>query len=350
MDPGSAAIAPARVESVETLRGIAALSVAWFHFVFGSQLVPDGWLRSSGSYGWVGVDAFFVISGFVVPLSMFKAGYRFPSDCGRFLLKRGLRLEPSYLVAVLFALVLWHISASMPGFRGTAPDVPLSSILLHIGYLNALFDIPWLNPVFWSLAIEFQFYLLFALVYPIFVQRPLNLRSLALASFCGMAYVSPSILFVFHYSGLFAFGIVTFQRVIGLCRSGEYFAWLLVIAILSLPILAFAEIVTGCVTALFIAFVQMPRWRVFAYLGAVSYSVYLVHVPIGGRVVNLGTRFADTTILQIAVIAGALTATLVMAHVFYLWVETPSRRWSSSIKYLRNSDSAREELERGTPR
>ena len=78
--------------SVESLRGVAALAVAWFHV---TAIHGDSWARSSGHYGWLGVDAFFVISGFVVPYSIART---FPNytirDLPNFVLRRATRLEP----------------------------------------------------------------------------------------------------------------------------------------------------------------------------------------------------------------------------------------------------------------
>ena len=88
-----------RVEILEPLRGLAALAVAWFHFTNATGLLPEGWLRASGRYGWLGVEVFFVISGFIIPYSLFNAGYRFPRHAGRFILKRIVRLDPPYIAA-----------------------------------------------------------------------------------------------------------------------------------------------------------------------------------------------------------------------------------------------------------
>ena len=56
-----------RLQAVEYTRGVAAFMVMWFHFTY---LMPDGVLRASGLYGYLGVEAFFVISGFIIPYAM----------------------------------------------------------------------------------------------------------------------------------------------------------------------------------------------------------------------------------------------------------------------------------------
>jgi peptidoglycan/LPS O-acetylase OafA/YrhL len=77
-----------RVQSVEYLRGLAALAVMWFHFTQGGNFVPDGWIKSSGTYAYLGVEVFFVISGFVIPYSLASAGYVLRRDGLAFFLRR----------------------------------------------------------------------------------------------------------------------------------------------------------------------------------------------------------------------------------------------------------------------
>src|SRR6185295_7492339 len=155
-----------RVEIVEPLRGFAALAVSWYHFTQGGGLMQPGWLKSTGTYGWLGVEVFFVVSGFVIPFAMNRGQYIASADLGTFLLKRIVRLYPPYLFAIALVLVLWYLSAAIPGFRGTPPSVELVPLILHFGYLNSLLGYPWALPVMWSLAIEFQFYVLVAFAYP----------------------------------------------------------------------------------------------------------------------------------------------------------------------------------------
>ena len=78
-----------RISIIEAMRGLAAASVALFHFSVQLDLAA----RDAFFYGWVGVDVFFVISGFVIPLSLYGRGYtiqQFP----QFMMRRLVRLEP----------------------------------------------------------------------------------------------------------------------------------------------------------------------------------------------------------------------------------------------------------------
>ncbi len=62
-----------------------------------------------------------------------------------------------------------------------------------------------------------------------------------------------------------------------------------------------------------------------------SYSLYLVHVSIGGRIVNLAKRFGEGPLYELAIVALALLASLVAALLLHRFVETPAMRASRKI-------------------
>lgn len=324
-----------RLEILELLRGVAALAVAWFHFTIPGQLVAEGSaLWHSGRLGWMGVEVFFVISGFVIPFAMHRGGYRLPRDAGRFLLKRVVRLDPPYLASIALVYLLWWASSLVPWFRGTPPHVQVPQLLAHFGYLNAFIGYPWLNPVFWTLAIEFQFYLIVAVGFPVLVHRSPRVRTFGIAVMAVCAFaVAPTDTLVFRYGAFFALGALTFQRHVGLVQTRRYVLLVLPIALAAALAKTPLAGVVGLATALTIAFVRARRIGPFAWLGSVSYSLYLLHTTIGGRVINLGGRVATTPAARVAVLLAAVAVSLAAAWVFYRLVEQPARRLAASITY-----------------
>lgn len=96
---------PKHIPVLYHLRGLAATSVCLFHFSNGEGgfLNAHDPIKQVGSFGWLGVEAFFVISGFVVPYSLHirsRTSYR-PSDAFDFIGRRLRRLEPPYLACIL---------------------------------------------------------------------------------------------------------------------------------------------------------------------------------------------------------------------------------------------------------
>ena len=99
------------VEVINALRGVAALVVMWFHFTRPSALIPSenssfySILTWSGSWGWMGVEMFFAISGFILPYSMYRSRYQI-RNLFSFLCKRITRLDPPYFASIVLALAL----------------------------------------------------------------------------------------------------------------------------------------------------------------------------------------------------------------------------------------------------
>jgi peptidoglycan/LPS O-acetylase OafA/YrhL len=318
-----------RLHVVDGLRGLAAVAVAWFHFT--NTVPPIGsWLRQSGTYGWLGVEIFFVISGFIIPYSMRASRYQI-GDYGRFLAKRMLRLYPPFAVAVFLMIALDYLGATMPGFRGEPPTHSVFRTVASLTYLASILNVSWVGIVFWSLAIEVQFYLLMGLLFVV-----LNNSRFAIVTMLvmiGSSLLFPSPKYVFHFLPLFAAGSAVFLFCTAqLSRSA--LALILAMAILAvIHAFGWAEAVAVLLSALVILLIHRPVPAPLVMLGAISYSVYLIHVPIGGRIVNLGSRFVHGEGMQLLFALAGLALTLAAGWVFYRLFERSSQRLSSRIKY-----------------
>jgi len=213
-----------QVASLDTLRGMSALAVCWYHFS-GNSLIGAGAIRTSGAYGWLGVYVFFVISGFVIPLALLRGRYSL-SNYRTFLLRRLARLYPPYLASVALGLVLLVAYSIYKG----QPRVNLdfTDLLLHLGLLNDLFGRPWLNSIYWTLAIEIQFYLMVGLLFPLLFSSDPWRRYVGYAAFVLPVFALPSPIFLFHYSFIFLMGILRIQYSSGLLGRLEYLTLLIV--------------------------------------------------------------------------------------------------------------------------
>jgi peptidoglycan/LPS O-acetylase OafA/YrhL len=314
-----------QIFTVEALRGVAALIVTWFHMTNTYSL---GWARYSGFYGWLGVDMFFVISGFIIPYSLHRSQYE-PIYFPRFMLRRLIRLEPPYLVSIALSLILLELGSRTPGFAGAAPSYSLGQVLAHFLYLIPLTSYTWLNVVFWTLAYEFVFYILAGLLWPFLSRRSLLLTALLVAVIQALDIVLRD-----HSTGaalLFFVGICCARKVLKLDSR-----WL-TLAACGVSIIALGWIVepavalVALITALLIAFVDIPRFRILGFLGAISYSLYLLHVPIGGRVVNIGRRFIEGPVQEILLSLVAVAVSIAAAAIFWKYVEEPAKRVSKRV-------------------
>src|SRR4051812_15611660 len=93
-----------RIGSIDLLRALASIAVCWFHLT-GSAGPASRAVKLSGVYGEFGVQAFFVVSGFVIPYSLRRGGYTHRGFF-KFLAKRLVRVDPPYLASIALSLAL----------------------------------------------------------------------------------------------------------------------------------------------------------------------------------------------------------------------------------------------------
>lgn len=161
-----------RLQSIDALRGIAALGVVFYHAVWQSSNVVPGnifrWpvksLQFLSSFGYIGVFLFFVISGFCIHLQWAKArasGQPQSIQFGTFWRRRFRRLYPPYLIAFALFLVMAALTTGINFTHFLVYDVVMHLLMLHNLDPNTCYSI---NGVFWTLAIEEQLYLAYFLL------------------------------------------------------------------------------------------------------------------------------------------------------------------------------------------
>ncbi|HET9159036.1 MAG TPA: acyltransferase [Caulobacteraceae bacterium] len=304
--------------NIEALRGLASLAVCWFHVTSTHSVA---WVKASGAYGWLGVDCFFVISGFVIPYALFRSDYSiggFP----RFMLRRLVRLEPPYLVSIALIVALAYLSAITPGFRGAPPHFTVPQLASHLLYVAPYFHQEWVNIVYWTLAFEFAFYVAAGLSFPFLYKRGLWLTALLVAA--AALLVPSQTSFLEGRVLLFLIGIASMRYFVGRDSLAIYLTCLAGTAGLMVAAGSVPSAIAGVTTGLVITMIKLPRVRLLSGLGALSYSLYLIHVPIGGRVVNLGHRFGQGAAFELFLSLLAVAVCLLVAFVLYRFVEAPA--------------------------
>lgn len=315
-----------RIQNIDSLRGIAAIMVAFFHLANLSDLS-----QSTGDlmhYGYLGVEVFFVISGFILPYSLYVKNYNL-SNYPTFILKRLLRLEPGYLATIACTIAISY------GFFSVLPS--LHRFLLHFGYLNDIFNSMWLVGIFWTLAIEFQFYLFVGLAYKAFTTKNNIVFSLVAVLLLTASLLLSHLQLLPKYLCLFLVGIILFRYMI--LKINKYLFLVSILAALAVvtKLNTIAGGITAGLTALVILFVKIddskPISKVLLFLGTISYSLYLVHWPFGIPMVRQLRHvpiIKDMEILRVFIGVGF---SVFIAWIFYLLVEKPSIKWSNGIKY-----------------
>jgi peptidoglycan/LPS O-acetylase OafA/YrhL len=343
------------ISSIDGLRAVAVLLVLLFHLD----------LQFAHS-GFIGVDAFFVISGFLITRNITQSVERGSFSFLDFYFRRAARLMPAVLTVVLLTLIGGYFFLSSQdynrlGFSSFLSSISLSNIFFwtEAGYFAQASDTkPLLHT--WSLAVEEQFYL----VWPIFLFACLasgrrllviSMAALGLLSFIAAVFfhrenpdmvffLAPFRVFQFAIGGLISFlpawkfrdrlsivGILSVLSLFGLAAAlpDDLSGFQHVVTVMLLPAL-----LTGAF--LFTAKSHVQE-RIFAspilkYLGERSYAIYLAHWPI---IVywNMATDYVLRPVEQ----AGLFVTSVILGELLHQCVEKPFRlaRSSSPARVLR---------------
>ena len=280
----------------------------------------------------MGVHLFFIVSGFVLPYSMYKSGYTLAA-MPRFLWRRVVRIEPPYLISILFVLccMLAKYLYGLPvNYEGG-----ILGVLAQVFYLNGILGLPWINVVYWSLALEFQFYLLIGLAFALIKTQGGYRLAVLLMLIASARLLDQQSVWVLGYLPFFMIGM-------GLCcyrlNKINLGALLLVImyctTLLLYPNGLAASIDTLLTIAIFMVlyFIEtrgLPRWLLFT--GTISYSIYLIHnILVAGLAVfdpfhlGLWVRIALSTV--------TLFISVYVSYLYYQWVEVPFLAKAQKLK------------------
>ncbi|MCX2575913.1 acyltransferase family protein [Pedobacter sandarakinus] len=308
-------LSQSHLNSVDYIRTIASLAVTIFHL--GGKTLPVL------NYGWLGVQMFFVLSGFIICWS-FPKNYQlynfFP-----FFAKRFTRINPPYLASILlFVLIdflLYHHHTNWVNALG------------HFFYVDKFFNQPALNPVYWTLAIEFQFYLLIGLIFPLLNKKWGIWILLAFNFLCLIIPIStPSLL---NFFPLFSLGILAYYIL-----SKKIDGWMLLFMLSLLLIISFYRLqipqtLIGLGAFLLILTPLKPN-RIVAFLAKISFSLYLTHDIIGSNfVVEAGKLVTKTFPNKALIFLGGFAISILTAWIFYILIEKPFIQLSKKISYKR---------------
>jgi peptidoglycan/LPS O-acetylase OafA/YrhL len=158
--------APMGIDAIDGLRALAVGLVVWHHVYVALNGMPGNpalgprWLQDVAGLAFCGVNLFFVLSGFLLFLPYARAilnGRVWPS-LGRFYWRRVLRIVPGYFATLaVLLLVVDRFMLSRQHLR----DVILTALMLHDTNATTFNIIAYqVNVAFWTLAVEWQFYLL----------------------------------------------------------------------------------------------------------------------------------------------------------------------------------------------
>ena len=335
-------------QDIQILRGISVLLVVFYH------------LRIPGfKNGFVGVDVFFVISGYLM------AQLYYPNRKLDFFSRRVKRLLPAYLSTIFLTILIGFLTLIPSDFKQLLNQTRASLFLIPNLYFwsqDSYFTSTQFNPLLnlWSLGVEFQFYLIIPVIASIFMKSKKNFLFLCLISITScfaVLTISPKTSFFLLPLRLWEFliGYLVFKhrRKTTLTNNLPPFYIIimpfLIIFFLNLPInvyvtsiyLGHPGILVTIIVMLtaFILILNPPTntrlWNiVFAKFGDYSYSIYLVHFPIivlWNYQPFLGTKLGVEKMNEVPIL---LLLILLSSVLMFTFIEVPFRKFRYNFKLI----------------
>lgn len=320
-----------RLLEVDSLRGLAALAVVLFHYttqydrLFGHVGKP----LFTVPWGHFGVQLFFMISGFVIFMTLERT--QRPAD---FVVSRFSRLYPAYWAAVLlsFAITTWS----------DLPDkvVDLQTAAANLLMFQGWFGVKPVDGVYWTLQVELIYYIIALALHRLGMLKHVHAILLAwlglrwlywlFASFLGidLPYIAYRFLIV-GFIPYFAVGMMVYRATQS--EHADPRDWVVVAcAMATLFVVESLETSIAAVVALALL-LAATRWRVallrssvLVWLGAISYSLYLIHENIGWALIRALQAHGLAVDASIGV---AIAMALALASALTWTIEKPAMRF-----------------------
>jgi peptidoglycan/LPS O-acetylase OafA/YrhL len=346
---------PIRYYEIDLLRFIAALAVVFFHYTYrgyhGNHLSPVEYpaLGEVFKYGYLGVQLFFMISGYVVLLS--AQG----KTLGQFFTSRVMRLYPAYWVACTLCFVVVRLfgpAVHTPGWS-VFLDASIKSYLYSMSMLQSFFGVRDLDGVYWTLGVEISFYFLVALLIAFRWMKHLLLVLSVWLAYCALASTvlsdnAFSVLLFPQHAPFFIAGMVFY-----LLQTRQAAPWRLYVLLTASYVLSLkcafvtaaantasyqqvfsplvAVTILTCCFGLFLLIIyrkiNLGHAKWLGWAGALTYPLYLLHHNIGFVLYqHLGGRVEKYTLLM-----GIVLLMLVAAYALHQLVE---KRFSKPLGQL----------------
>ena len=325
-----------RFEEIDALRGIAALIVLVSHYTWAYDF-HFGLLaqhRFHFPYGDLGVEIFFIISGFVIFMTLRRV-----KTAKEFVISRFSRLYPTFwlcLFITLFAITVFPVP--------TIGHYTIKEILLNVTMLPGVIKIRFIDQVYWSLEVELFFYLVMGLIFYFKKLQYIDYIVLVWLLVCvvSIAFNFPMEKYVrkillLKYAPLFITGILIYKIKLKEATLLNH---------ITIPIAYFiycfnlqeeypADMVPYfLVAAVYLMFYAYAFWglaflknKVLLFFGAISYPLYLLHNVIGYVIFQRLRVYVDNQFVYCIITA---TIAVLLAYIVTRYFDKKAHAWTKA--------------------
>lgn len=332
-----------RLAALDGLRLLAALMVVFYHYVALARpwghatdtIFPTA--HRAAQYGWLGVEVFFLISGFVICMSVWGR------TLGEFAVSRVSRLFPAYWAGILLTVAVVKTWPEVTSIRGW------NAVITNLTMLQGGNNTPNVDPVHWTLFVELKFYLIVAVVvlFGVTYRNCLILCGVWTAAAALAPVLKTPLLTAFampQYAPFFIAGIAFYLMrrhrpnavlwaivILQLLLAQRYIPYRLATSVgkaaaEALPTWpARTVIITAfaLVGAIALGACDRIRWKWLTTAGALTYPLYLIHLNIGMTLIHHFRNRIPAPVL----VASVTALMLLTAWLIHRIVERPLGKW-----------------------
>ncbi|MET0845202.1 MAG: acyltransferase [Pseudomonas sp.] len=329
-----------RLNELDLLRFLAAIAVVFFHYAFRGyakgdmSVMPYPLLAEPAKYGYLGVELFFMISGFVILMTASSNNLKV------FFISRVVRICPAFWVCCTLTFVI-TLAIGQPRY-----SADLYQYIANMTFLSDLMGIAPIDGVYWSLFAEIKFYLMISVVlgfkkiekietylvlwllvsaiaevFTLEKMRSVLVTDYAAYFIAGATFyliwakgiTTSRVLLLAGALALANFTAIVWAQLLETKYSTEY-NLLIVCSIIILFFMTFFLVATNRTGA-----IGMFNWTA---LGALTYPLYLLHQMIGFMIFNIAYPAVNPHLL----LWGTIALMIGVSHIIHKQIETPMAR------------------------
>jgi len=323
-----------RIKELDAFRGIAAMAVVLYHYTTRYNQIFSADSFFNFSLGWLGVPLFFILSGFVIHLTIDRS-----FNAKDFLIRRFLRLYPTYWISLLLTLAVMILSGFM--YKYSAFYVSKLDVLANFTMWHQFFHFKHIDGAYWSLLPELLFYCLMAFI--LFINKIKSFywynSILLLIGSIHIFFPIPIIgkILGIHYILLFMIGLCFYR--IHQKKATKYEHLLIWLNLFVAVFLYQIEQQGNTVQLLFSTFIPivlifylfifkklqfLGKYKLLVFLGNISYALYLVHQNIGYVIIK---NLEDINFNRELSICIAILSSIFIAYLITYKIEPPFKKY-----------------------
>lgn len=314
-----------RLDALDAIRGVSALLVVLYHYTYRYYEIYgiNNQLFFSIPLGYYGVQSFFIVSGFVIFMSIKKT-----NTIRDFVVHRFIRLYPTYWVSVIITFLVVLV------FSLPSREVTILEFIANLTMIHTQFGIKSVDGVYWTLLFELKFYLLMIILFKFRFLNKIELISIFIMIYIffmnflsyehSFIYKITRTVFILYYLNYFIAGIMYYKIYF---KQENFLVYLTLFMSFVIGFLLNGRENLEAVFIIYFVFflfsvkkIDFLAKKPLVFFGTISYALYLIHQNIGYVIFNYANKEDLSIYLSLLI---ALIVSVVLASIITFLVEKP---------------------------